>query len=120
MNMPFCYKYTHPTIKLILRELETQPRTATELAKILRVSVSHARTACDWLRKQRLIHICAWLKVREHERKSGASLVRVWGRGRHPDAVRADDKRTQRRKARSTAALTLIDMGTSLNSPETV
>ena len=101
MNMPFCYRYTHPTISLIMRELETRPSTATELATIIKISQSHARCACDWLHAQRLIHVCAWGKVREHERKSGASVIRIWGLGDRADAARPPNRRKRRSVAQA-------------------
>lgn len=92
-NMPFCHNYTHPTIALILRELKVRPMTSLELAPRLRLSLTVTRTALDWMHKQKLIRIAAWVLTSTRIR------TRAWALSEgKPDAVKPLNKRNARVK----------------------
>lgn len=91
MNLPFCYKTTHPTITLILRELEKRPRTSIELSSVFSLTHTHIRDALGWMHRQKLVRICAWVLT------SKRALTRVWAlREGKLDAVKPKNKRTRR------------------------
>lgn len=95
MILPFCYKATHPTVALILRELY-YPRSGAELSERLKISRTHARDAIGWMHRQRLIRIQAWVLT------SGRVLTRLWvlSDGHTPDAVKPFNKRKRRQQVR--------------------
>jgi len=83
MNAPFAYRWTHPTIALILSHLKNNgPATGADLVKVLRCGPTHILDACDWMHKRHLIRIAAWtLTLR--------ATTRVWHLADGtPDAIR--------------------------------
>lgn len=109
MHLPFCYQATHPTIALVLKELERRPQTAAELAKRLNLKPQHIRGACEWMHKRGLIKIALWVMT------SVRVSTRVWGLpDGKPDAARRlnirklKEARKRERAASSTRRLTPI------------
>jgi hypothetical protein len=65
------YSLIHPTIILLLRELEKKPTTVNMLSGRLGLTWETTRVAVKWCYEQKLIYISDWLRGR-------SNLTRVW------------------------------------------
>lgn len=64
------YSLSHPSMRLVLRILESRKMNQIDVASWLRVHRQTAKYVLDWLYKHKQIRIFSW------ERKSGAPLPR--------------------------------------------